>query len=130
MAHSQQISQHSTNCGIRLLLNGMLQLRGRPLRTVHTDLATAFPYTVHSLHAFSHSIPIHCSTYPYTFILLLVRLMPMFLRLQPQHSHTLQYIPLYLHFAVGKAYAYVPTPSATAFPYTAVHTSMPPFRCW
>ncbi len=82
------------------------------------------------LYAFSHSIPIHCSTYPYVFILLLIRLMPVSLCLQLQHSHTLQYIPLCLHFAVGKAYACVPMPSATAFPDTAVHTPMPSFCCW
>ncbi len=53
------------------------------------------------LRAFSHSIPIHCSTYPYAFILLLVRLMPVSLCLQPQHSHTLQYIPLFRPATLG-----------------------------
>ncbi len=58
----------------------------------------------------------------HTLILLLIRLMPVSLCLQPQHSLTLQYIPLCLHFAADKAYACVPMPSAIAFPYTAVHT--------
>ncbi len=68
------------------------------------------------------------TTYSYAFILLLIRLMPVSLCLQPQHSHTLQYTPLCLHFAVDKAYACVPMPSATAFPYTAVRTPVSHFR--
>ncbi len=58
-------------------------------------------------YAFSHSVPIHCSTYP------ILRLMPVSLCLQPQCSHTLQYIP---HFAGDKAY--VPP---YAFSNIAVH---------
>ncbi len=58
-----------------------------------------------------------------------VRLIPVSLCLQPQHSHTLQYIPLCLHFAVDKAYVCVPMPSATVFPHTAVHTPMSSFCC-
>ncbi len=40
--------------------------------------------------------------------LLLIRLVPLWL--QPQYSHTLQYIPLCLHFAVDETYACALTP--------------------
>ncbi len=63
------------------------------LQYIPLRLHCAVAYTYACPYAFSHSIPIHCSTYPYVFTLLLIRLMPVFLCLQPQYSHTLQYMP-------------------------------------